>query len=109
MWPALWLLNAPNPWYWDDEIDVMEARGSLPSITTSAHHFKTGVDRANQYNTAQLDTGLNLQTGFHEYGLEWTASRLQTHFNDQVVFTDTEKSPPRPDVSHHERRRRGPV
>lgn len=96
MWPALWLLNAPNPWYWDDEIDVMEARGSLPSITTSAHHFKTGVDRANQYNTAQLDTGLNLQTGFHEYGLEWTASRLQTHFNRQVVFTDTERVPQGP-------------
>ena len=96
MWPALWMLNAPNPWYWDDEIDVMEARGSLPNITTSAHHFKVGVDRVNQYNSAELNTGLNLQAGFHEYGLEWTTSRIQTHFNDQVVFTDTEKIPQDP-------------
>ena len=93
MWPALWMLNAPNPYYWDDEIDVMEARGSLPNITTSAHHFKTGADRVNQYNSAELNTGLNLQAGFHQYGLEWTASRIQTHFNDQVVFTDTERIP----------------
>jgi beta-glucanase (GH16 family) len=96
MWPALWLLNAPDPWYWDDEIDVMEARGSLPNITTSAHHFKVGADRVNQYNSAELNTGLNLQAGFHEYGLEWTSSRIQTHFNDQVVFTDTEKVPQGP-------------
>jgi len=96
MWPALWMLNAPNPWYWDDEIDVMEARGSLPNITTSAHHFKTGADRVNRYNSAELSTGLNLQTGFHEYGLEWTTGRIQTHFNEQVVFTDTERVPQGP-------------
>ena len=96
MWPALWMLNAPNPWYWDDEIDVMEARGSLPNNTTSAHHFKTGADRVNQYNSAELNTGLNLQAGFHEYGLEWTTSRLKTHFNGQVVLTDTEEVPQGP-------------
>jgi beta-glucanase (GH16 family) len=96
MWPALWMLNAPDPWYWDDEIDVMEARGSLPNITTSAHHFKVGVDGVNQYNSAELNTGLNLQAGFHEYGLEWTTGRIQTYFNDQVVFTDTEKVPQGP-------------
>jgi len=96
MWPALWMLNAPNPWYWDDEIDVMEARGSLPNITTSAHHFKVGANLVNQYNSIGLNTGLNLQTGFHEYGLEWTTSRIQTHFNDQVVFTDTVEVPQGP-------------
>ena len=101
------MLNAPNPWYWDDEIDVMEARGSLPNITTSAHHFKTGTDRVNRYNSAELNTGLNLQTGFHEYGLEWTTgSHARRTSMSQVVFTDTERSAPRPDVSHHERRRR---
>ena len=96
MWPALWMLNGPDPWYWDDEIDVMEARGSLPNITTSAHHFKVGADGVNQYNTAQLNTGRNLQAGFHEYGLEWTSGRLRTLFDDQVVFTDTVEVPQGP-------------
>lgn len=94
MWPALWMLNAPNPWYWDDEIDVMEARGSLPTVTTSAHHFK--VNGNNQYNSNELNTGINLQTSFNEYGLEWTSNRIQTHFNDQVVFTDTVAIPQGP-------------
>lgn len=94
MWPALWMLNAPNPWYWDDEIDVMEARGSLPNVTTSAHHYK--VNGNNQYNSGELDTGINLQTSFNEYGLEWTPNRIQTYCNDQVVFTDTVAIPQNP-------------
>lgn len=96
LWPALWMLNAPNPWYWDDEIDVMEGRGSQPTITTSAHHFKVGPDNANQYNSGLLDTGRNLQQSFNEYGLEWTASRIHTWINDQSVFTDTVAIPQGP-------------
>lgn len=91
LWPALWMLNAPNPWFWDDEIDVMEARGSQPTITTSAHHFKVideGGNRQNQYNSDSLDTGINLQEGFHEYGLEWNADRIQTWMDDRPVFYD---------------------
>lgn len=88
MWPALWMLNAPDPWYWDDEIDVMEGRGSEPTVTTSAHHFKVGPNQDNQYNSAQLDTGLNLQEGFHEYGLEWDADSILTWFDDTQVFYD---------------------
>ena len=57
---------------------------------------KRGADRVNQYNSAELNTGLNLQAGFHEYGLEWTTSRLKTHFNGQVVLTDTEEVPQGP-------------
>lgn len=96
LWPALWMLNAPNPWYWDDEIDVMEGRGSQPTVTTSAHHFKVGPDNANQYNSGTLDTGRNLQQGFNEYGLEWTASSIRTWINDQTVFTDTVAIPQGP-------------
>ncbi len=94
MWPALWMLNAPDPWYWDDEIDVMEARGSAPFRTTSAHHFKVGGN--NQYNTDHLDVADNLQQGFHEYGLEWTSSSIHTWLDDQTVFTDTQAIPQNP-------------
>jgi len=91
LWPALWMLNAPDPWFWDDEIDVMEARGSEPTITTSAHHFKVideGGNRQNQYNSASLETGINLQEEFHEYGLEWTSGSIQTWLDDRTVFYD---------------------
>lgn len=88
MWPALWMLNAPDPWRWDDEIDVMEARGSQPFITTSAHHFKVGENQDNVYNSGSLDAGVNLQEGFHEYGLEWKPDSIQTWLDDRDVFFD---------------------
>lgn len=93
MWPALWMLNAPDPWYWDDEIDIMEGWGSRPTQTSSAHHFKVGPNNSNQYNSATLDTGVNLQTSFHEYGLEWTSTSITTWWDDQLVFTDAQAIP----------------
>jgi beta-glucanase (GH16 family) len=91
LWPALWMLNAPDPWFWDDEVDVMEARGAQPTITTSAHHYKVtdeNGNRQNFYNSNARDTGINLQEGFHEYGLEWTSESIQTWMDDQAVFYD---------------------
>lgn len=95
LWPALWMLNDPGrPWYWDDEIDIMEGRGSQPNVTTSAHHFK--VNGNNQYNSGSLNTGVNVQTTFNEYSLEWQPSFLRTGFNGQEVFHDTEAIPQGP-------------
>lgn len=99
LWPALWMLNAPDPWFWDDEIDVMEARGSRPTHTSSAHHFKVldeQGNRQNRYNTAEVDTGINLQTRFNEYTLQWDPTFLQTWVNQQPVFYDEEAVPQGP-------------
>lgn len=96
MWPALWMLNAPDPWYWDDEIDVMEGRGSQPNISTSAHHFKVGPNNDNAYNSGTLDTGINLQQSFNEFGLEWRTDQIHTWVNDETVFVDTVAIPQNP-------------
>jgi beta-glucanase (GH16 family) len=99
LWPALWLLNAPDPWFWDDEIDVMEAKGSKPTHMSSAHHFKVpdgGGNLVNIFNTVELDTGINLQTRFNEYGLEWQPTFLRTWVNDQPVLFDDEAVPQGP-------------
>lgn len=91
LWPALWMLNAPDPWYWDDEIDVMEARGSLPTHTTSAHHYKIedgSGNRQNFYNAGDVDTGINLQTSFNEYTLQWEPTSVRTWVNQLPVFYD---------------------
>ena len=93
MWPALWMLNDPQPdWFWDDEIDVMEARGNDPFTTTSAHHWKDAF-RNNSYTSDSLNLGINLQTSFNEYGLEWDADSLRTTLNDEEVFTDDQNIP----------------
>ena len=96
MWPALWMLNNPQPdWYWDDEIDVMEARGSQPTVTTSAHHFKN-ESQNNFYNSNTLDAGKNLQESFNEYALEWKPDSLRTTLNGREVFYDEERVPQDP-------------
>ena len=95
LWPALWMLNDPGvPWYWDDEIDIMEGRGSQASVTTSAHHFK--VNGNNQFNSGSLNTGVNVQTTLNEYSLEWQPTFLRTSFNGREVFKDTEAIPQGP-------------
>lgn len=99
LWPALWMLNTPDPWFWDNEIDIMEARGSQPTITTSAHHHKVrdaqGVLQ-NVYRSADLNTGINLQTSFNEYSVRWEPTFLQTSINDQPVFFDNQAIPQDP-------------
>lgn len=94
MWPALWMLNSPQPsWFWDDEIDIMEARGNNPFETTSAHHWKNEAG-TNLYKAGSLDDhGINLQTSFNEYGLEWDANSLRTTLNDEEVLTDNANIP----------------
>jgi beta-glucanase (GH16 family) len=95
LWPALWMLNAPDPWFWDDEIDIMEAKGSLPTRMSSAHHFKL-PGGANTYNAAEVDAGVNLQTSFNEYTLQWEPTYLQTWVNNQPVLFDDEAVPQDP-------------
>src|SRR5690606_2246816 len=40
MWPAFWLLPNDTQWPTGGEIDIMENRGSQPTIVSSAYHFQ---------------------------------------------------------------------
>ncbi|MGC6423715.1 MAG: family 16 glycosylhydrolase [Lentimonas sp.] len=95
LWPALWMLNEPgSPWYWDDEIDIMEGRGSQPTVTTSAHHFK--VNGVNVFNNANYDVGVDYQAGFHVYGLNWDSDSIRTSVDGAQVFYDDQAVPQEP-------------
>lgn len=72
----------------------MEARGSKPTETTSAHHFK--VNGSNQFNSAHVDVGVNYQAGFHEYSLDWESNRIRTYVNGQLVLDDSQAVPQTP-------------
>lgn len=85
LWPALWMLNAPDPWFWDDEIDIMEGYGSQPTVTTSARHYKL-PDGSNTFDANGVDTGRNLQTTFNVYSLDWNADSLRTGINGTEVL-----------------------
>jgi hypothetical protein len=96
-WPALWVwsaqnltefglggssINAPNA----TEIDVMEHFGTIFSHTTpvaEATAFNHGPpDLSFAMGSAALPRG---SSGWHRYGLLWTADVIETYFDDALI------------------------
>ena len=68
-WPAFWLL--PTDGTWPPELDVMEQIGGS-SIYQSAHSNATGTQTSTTFTSAVNGA----TTGFHTYGMLWTASTI---------------------------------
>jgi beta-glucanase (GH16 family) len=79
-WPAFWLLPADGSW--PPELDVMETLSGSPNIDyTTAHSQATGTHTA--VGSANLVTDVS---GFHSYGVLWTATTLTWFLDGQEVF-----------------------
>jgi beta-glucanase (GH16 family) len=81
IWPANWLVgpecNGLNPCAsWPPEIDVMEMKGSTPSINFMTHWWNVWPN--DQHETTQYQNGTTLADGYHTYRVEW--------FRDSVVW-----------------------
>jgi beta-glucanase (GH16 family) len=72
MWPAFWLL--PEPLAWPPEIDILEILGHEPSKIYMTHHF---LDHAGAHQSHGGSwSGPDFSAGFHEFAVEWSASRI---------------------------------
>jgi beta-glucanase (GH16 family) len=79
LWPAFWLLPADGAW--PPEIDIMESYGTAGTVFT-AHSAATGSHtqaRATDFDPAIL-------TGFHTYGMLWTAETLSWYLDGVKIF-----------------------
>jgi len=82
MWPANWLVSPLCDGLngcggnWPPEIDVLEMRGSAPSINVMTHWWSTYPNE--QHETSQYDAGASFADAYHTYRLEW--------FPDSVVW-----------------------
>ncbi|MDB5455841.1 MAG: endo,3,4-beta-glycanase, partial [Caulobacter sp.] len=75
LWPAFWLLPEK---YSGQEIDVLEAIGSEPTVANTAVHGGTGDHgKANFVPNAE---------GFHTYGVMWSASDLVYYIDGAEVW-----------------------
>lgn len=88
LWPAIWMLpenNAYGGWAASGEIDIMEAKGSLPMNMSGAIHFG-GSWPNNVYTTAEytLPDGQTI-ADFHVYSLEWEPEEIRWYV-DGVLF-----------------------
>jgi beta-glucanase (GH16 family) len=91
IWPAFWMLGenyADIGWPTCGEIDILEMRGSQPSLIFGTLHgpnYSGGNGIGGQYNHS---TGLNQD--FHVYAIERTKDQIRWYLDD-VLFS--EKTP----------------
>jgi beta-glucanase (GH16 family) len=103
MWPAFWLLPRGAKWPTAGEIDIMENRGSQPTIVSSAYHWQTNPGPCcdqHQYvvqnHSAQQDgVAVDYHSGFHVYAVEWEAKQLRFFVDDKLHYT-VDELPDRP-------------
>ncbi|HEV2531277.1 family 16 glycosylhydrolase [Phenylobacterium sp.] len=80
-WPAFWLVPADGSW--PPELDVMETLTADPNLDhTTAHSQSTGSHTSVAAANFIPDTA----TGFHTYGVLWTATDLVWYVDGVEVF-----------------------
>ena len=88
MWPAFWLNPNQVPWPQGGEIDIMENRGSQPTITSSAFHWQKDAGPccdnwhfvAHEYSATSGGNPVNFTTGFHSYAVEWDRNAATSEY-----------------------------
>jgi beta-glucanase (GH16 family) len=84
MWPAFWALPADGTW--PPEIDVVEGQGETSSIDYLSVHWRDERTEDKEDET-KYDTGTDLSTGFHTYGLDWESNTITWYFDRHPVKT----------------------
>jgi beta-glucanase (GH16 family) len=105
-WPAFWLVGAGDGsspgWPAYGEVDVTEIYGSKPDISESNFHRtggNIGSRNHNVNNPPSTSAGRNINppnpfvaggvNGWHRYGLNWTANRLDWYIDGVLVRSYT--------------------
>lgn len=91
-WPAFWMLPhnndyVKNPWPKCGEIDIMEEVGVDPNVIVCTLH----AEGHNHTNNTQVNWSKSLKVAtaeseYHIYALEWTADRIRTYVDGQVIL-----------------------
>ena len=87
-WPAFWLMpNYKIPWPQGGEIDIMEARGRITNIVSSALHFGNNFfDKDFIVRQAVIPSSVKFQEKFHSITMEWKEDSIK-------MFLDSETEP----------------
>lgn len=90
LWPAFWMLpedDVYGGWAASGEIDIMEARGRIPSEVEGTLHYG-GVWPQNRYSGAHytFPEGETI-ADFHEYAIEWEPGEIRWYVDDVLYQT----------------------
>ena len=88
-WPAFWMLGsniATSPWPACGELDIMEYKGSAPSITYGTVHYANSGG-AHEYKGGTRDALVDLSADYHRYGMLWKPDEITFFLDDNVVYS----------------------
>jgi len=88
LWPAIWMLpqdDVYGTWAASGEIDIMEARGQDPTKISHAIHY--GGQWPNNIYSDKIVDGIQGQTGFHVYGIDWNEDSLVFSIDEKTTYT----------------------
>ncbi len=87
LWPAFWMLGSSiqeEGWPKCGEIDILEYVGREPDIIFTTLH--TQDSHGNSINTKKTKIE-NIEDGFHIYGIDWTAEKIEFFVDGNSVYT----------------------
>lgn len=86
LWPAFWLLPlSADTWPTGGEIDIMEARGRITNIVSSALHYgNSPLDKNFTVKEISVPTSVKFQDKFHSITLEWRKDSLKFFLNNEI-------------------------
>ena len=95
MWPAFWMLGVPRSscdgWPSCGEIDIVEARGSMPYHSVSSLHGPGyfGAGSRSHYYVSGTEA---LTAGFHTYRVDWLPNSIKFYIDNIFVGAETKTS-----------------
>jgi len=87
-WPALWMMprdSVYGGWAASGEIDVMENRGSTPTVTGGTIHYGGSWPNNVYTGDSYVFPGGGVATDFHTYMLDWDARSMRWYV-DGVLY-----------------------
>lgn len=87
MWPAFWMLpedNVYGGWPFSGEIDIMEAKGRIPTQSSSALHYAT-LEGNHTYQSHEVN-GHNI-ANYHIYACEWKQTAINFYVDGALHLT----------------------
>ena len=96
LWPAFWLLGAnfgTVGWPECGEIDIMEFRGQEPGQLHGSLHGP-GYSGGSAVTRTYSVPGTTLDSGFHDYAVEWSTNRIVWYLDGTAYFTVTPRDLP---------------
>ncbi|GJE92365.1 glycoside hydrolase family 16 protein [Phanerochaete sordida] len=99
LWPAIWMLPEDTPyggWPMSGEIDIMEARGNLPTYPAQGNNYVRSTLNYGIFETLQThimgwyqQKRFTYSDDFHTFALEWSPSFIRTYVDSKLQATLT--------------------